>query len=293
MYHFVFTDSLLDDREETHKLDFVVIAVAGVGVAILLFTISAAVYACHQVKKAKRSRTVRALEPQDALPAYQLEYIRPSGPPSYSDFYDSPMSPPPAYCEVDPNPPPGPFNTYRIHMRNDMHNANDRGRLGHDVNANTHFIRPGYTRGTANHSLVLNSEPNSQMGTTLSPRFLQRLQVEPQLQSNNNDHDQNPQVTENQQANELSNQVPNAVTPLEQTNSVNSTTVSGDTLNPRGAVVRTESVRAATGLNGIMSMQGPVAGSSLERRASDVSDISLPPSHYSGESPSDEEGANM
>lgn len=157
------TASLLDKEEEHSQVSMLAILGASVGGIVFVVVVTTLVYSYIQAKKAKELRRHPHL--RRGIGSARVEpfgygdgwsYLDGPAPPAYGEIYSSPMSPPPQYSEIDPNPnPTAPLPGRREFMADsdagDYQVANNAERRQEgertDTNANTHFVITSSLRG--------------------------------------------------------------------------------------------------------------------------------------------------
>lgn len=189
--------TLVDEEPEEENFSMLAILGVSLGAVVFILVIVALVYTYIQAKKAKELR--RHPHARRGLSRVRVEpydfgggwtFMDGPAPPAYGEIYSSPMSPPPGYSEVDPNPAPNvplPGRAEFMAEQPNRHNANRREQAGQrvDTNANTRFVHSCGDRvvrlgGNLNDTLQ-NAQPQTSQMTlgisapqTLDPVALQR-----------------------------------------------------------------------------------------------------------------------
>lgn len=153
----------MDTEEEHTQVSMLAILGASVGSIVFVVVVTTLVYSYIQAKKAKELRRHPHL--RRGIGSARVEpfgyggrwsYLDGPAPPAYGEIYSSPMSPPPQYSEMDPNPnPTAPLPGRREFMADNdaddyqVANNTERRPGGErtDTNANTHFVITSSLRG--------------------------------------------------------------------------------------------------------------------------------------------------
>lgn len=168
--------SLQDPSNDDESLNLNAIIAGSVGGVVLLAIIIAVVFTYIQAKKAKEIRNGR-VRTTNVMPYENPgEYAGPPAPPAYGELYASPMSPPPAYCEYDPNPNPSAPLPARAEFINPeagegLVSVTPIYASGQsDAIINTRFIRPLNVRHSSSQTPPSNQCITATIHTTGTPR---------------------------------------------------------------------------------------------------------------------------
>ena len=160
--YLLFSASLVDKDEEEEHVNMLAIVGASIGAVVFIIVIMTLVYTYIQAKKAKEMRRnphlhrgMARVEPFGYGGGWS--YLDGPAPPAYGEIYSSPMSPPPQYSEIDPNPNPSErLPGRREYMAENQAVETDQitrnQRETSDTNANTHFIASSGLRNTQGHN---------------------------------------------------------------------------------------------------------------------------------------------
>ena len=168
---FYIIDNLAEEEEwEYSKVDIVTIVAGVVGGVALLIVILTVLFIYIQSTKAKRARRRLArggdnrsrnsssrIHPFDS--DYRRQFMGPPPPPAYGDIFRAPMSPPPEYSVIDPNPQqdtllPGTPDNLQATANTNSASPNVTT-ISHtpDVNSNTHFLTTALPQNIAAQSM--------------------------------------------------------------------------------------------------------------------------------------------